>query len=57
MDSSSGGAFWALAELIIKKGGIVCGVEYSPQMEVRHAFAETLEDCKRFMDRNTFKAI
>lgn len=49
LDSSSGGAFFALAELIIKKGGIVCGVEYSPKMEVRHAFAETLEGCKRFM--------
>ena len=49
MDSSSGGAFWALAELVIKKGGVVCGVEYSPRMDVRHAFAETLEDCKRFM--------
>lgn len=49
LDSSSGGVFFALAKLTIKKGGIVCGVEYSPQMEVRHAFAETLEGCKRFM--------
>ena len=49
MNSSSGGAFFALVELIMKKGGIVCGVEYSSSMEVRHAFAETIEDCKRFM--------
>lgn len=49
MNSSSGGAFLAVAELIIKKGGVVCGVEYSPTMEVRHAFAETLNGCKRFM--------
>ena len=49
LDSSSGGAFFALAEFVINKGGIVCGVEYSPNMEVRHAFAETLEGCRRFM--------
>lgn len=49
LNSSSGGAFWALAEFVLNKGGIVCGVEYSPAMVVRHAFAETLEDCKRFM--------
>ena len=49
LDSSSGGAFFALAELVINKGGIVCGVEYSPSMEVRHAFAETLDGCRRFM--------
>lgn len=49
LDSSSGGAFFALAELVIARGGIVCGVEYSPTLEVRHSFAETLNACKRFM--------
>lgn len=49
LDSSSGGAFMAICKLVIEKGGIVCGVEYSSEMEVRHAFAETLDGCKRFM--------
>lgn len=49
LDSSSGGVFWALVEFTLGKKGIVCGVEYSPTMVVRHAFAETVEDCKRFM--------
>ena len=49
LNSSSGGVFFALAEIIIKKRGVVCGVEYSSQMEVRHAFAESLEECKQFM--------
>jgi len=48
IDSSSGGMFYALAYLTISRGGIVCGVEYSSTMEVRHAFAETMKDCKKF---------
>lgn len=48
MNSSSGGAFSAIASTVIQKGGVICGVEYSPFMEVRHAFAESLEECQRF---------
>lgn len=45
---SSGGVFWALAEEMIDRGGIVYGVVMDSQCRVYHARAVTLEECGRF---------
>ena len=50
LNSASGGAFSALATIVLNRGGVICGVEYSSSMEVRHAFAESFEEYKRFAD-------
>lgn len=46
--SSSGGAFSLIAEYVLEKGGIVCGVEYSSDGIVRHAFAENVNELEKF---------
>lgn len=47
--SSSGGAFIAIAYYVINNGGIVCGAKYTKTATVIHDFAETLHDVKEFM--------
>lgn len=46
--SSSGGAFFSIAEYVIANGGIVFGAIYDDDLAVKHAYATTLEECKRF---------
>ena len=46
MNSSSGGAFSALSDYVIKEKGSVVGVIYSKEMKVQHAFAKTKEECQ-----------
>lgn len=47
--SSSGGIFTQLAEEIINtKGGVVFGVEFDENWDVRHSFCEKTEDIGRF---------
>lgn len=48
MQSSSGGIFILLCKYIISKQGIVCGAIYNNDFVVKHAFAQTLEECKAF---------
>lgn len=48
MSSSSGGIFYALAKMIIDKGGVVFGAKFNEQWEVVHDFTETLEGIKAF---------
>ncbi len=42
--SSSGGIFSALAETIIKKGGVVCGAAYDASMNVNHIIIDSIDD-------------
>ncbi len=49
MASSSGGAFVAVAEHIIKKGGVVYGAIYDNNCVVMHQSADTLEGIRQFM--------
>ena len=44
LKSSSGGMFTALAEIILKKGGVVFGASFDKDWQVVHAYAENLED-------------
>lgn len=46
--SSSGGIFYALAEAIIKEGGVVFGARFNYNWEVVHGYAETLEGVRAF---------
>lgn len=46
--SSSGGAFTAIAEWIIKQGGVVFGAEFNKAFEVEHNYTETVEGLSRF---------
>lgn len=45
MRSSSGGAFWALAEHVIGQGGVVYGCAFDAEFVARHVRCETLEEC------------
>lgn len=47
--SSSGGAFSAIAEYVIKNNGYVIGADYCSNMEVKHVVAHTIEEVKRLM--------
>lgn len=47
-DSTSGGFFTAISSWAISLGGVVFGAAFDKDMELRHSFAETIEDCKKF---------
>ena len=49
MSSSSGGAFIALAKKTIAEGGVVLGAVFDENWEVRHTFAENMQDVKPMM--------
>lgn len=47
-NSSSGGVFSLLCEEVISHGGVVFGASFDENFEVRHTYAETLEECVQF---------
>ena len=61
--SASGGAFAVLAQKIIKQGGVVYGVIYDDEMNVRHSRSETIDGLEKMYSskyvqsntKNTFK--
>ena len=46
--SSSGGIFYALAEYVIKRDGVVVGAKFNTEWEVVHGYAEDIEGVKAF---------
>ena len=44
MNSSSGGAFTALAETVLEQGGVVFGAAFTKNFDVHHIYVETAED-------------
>ena len=46
--STSGGAFTAIAEYIIRKGGVVFGAIMTENLKVKHGYVETKEELARF---------
>lgn len=46
--SSSGGVFTLLAEKVINEGGVVFGARFDENWEVRHDYAETIEELAVF---------
>lgn len=45
--SSSGGVFTLLCEEVIKNGGVVFGAAFDEKFNVKHIYAETLEECQK----------
>lgn len=48
MQSSSGGIFTILAEKTIKKGGVVFGVRFNEEWQVKFSYAETIDEIAPF---------
>lgn len=48
LDSSAGGAFTAIATVILKKNGIVFGAAYDSRFQVHHLYVEKVEDLYKF---------
>lgn len=48
MDSTSGGAFTAIASAVIEEGGVVFGAAYDENLRVIHTYVEKIEDLWRF---------
>lgn len=48
--SSSGGVFYALAEAVIGRGGIVFGARFDEQWDVFHGSAKTIEEVNALME-------
>ncbi len=48
LDSSAGGAFTAVATVILQKGGVVFGAAYDEKFHVQHSYVETVDDLKKF---------
>lgn len=48
MDSSSGGIFTLLSELVINSGGVVFGAEFDENYNVRHNYVDNMEELKKF---------
>lgn len=48
LESSAGGAFTAIANFILDKGGVVFGAAYDEHFQVKHIYIETLAELKRF---------
>ena len=46
--SSSGGAFFALAQKMIEEGGVVFGAKFNKDWEVVHGYAETIDGVRAF---------
>ncbi len=47
-DSSSGGVFSAIAELVIRRGGKIFGAEFDRDWSVKHSYIDNISDIKRF---------
>ena len=47
-NSTSGGFFTAISKWAIAQGGGVFGATFGDDMELKHSYAETLEECRKF---------
>lgn len=47
-ESTSGGAFTAIAKYVLSQGGVVFGVCFDENYVVKHTYVETKEDLKKF---------
>lgn len=47
MKSSSGGAFWAMAQVVIDHHGVVFGAAYTKEFSIVHVKAENYEDLRK----------
>ena len=47
-ESTSGGVFTALSELVINQGGVVFGAIYDENLNVKHSYVENIDECNKF---------
>ena len=47
-ESSSGGIFTSLCELVINQKGVVFGAAYDEKLNVRHCYVENIKECSKF---------
>lgn len=47
-NSQSGGAFWAIADIVLRNGGVIYGAAFDENMRVVHSRAETKEEAEKF---------
>ena len=47
-ESSSGGIFTLIAELVIKSGGVVFGAGFDQDYNVEHSYVESIDELKKF---------
>ena len=57
LDSSAGGAFTAIATVVLQKGGVVFGAAYDENFHVQHTYVETVDELKNSGTANMYKAI
>lgn len=48
LDSAAGGAFTAIATVVLQKGGVVFGAAYDENFHVQHSYVENINDLKKF---------
>lgn len=48
LDSSAGGAFTALATVILERGGVVFGAAYDDRFQIYHTYVENVEELQKF---------
>lgn len=48
LDSSAGGAFTAIATVVLQKGGVVFGAAYDENFHVQHTYIEAVDELKKF---------
>lgn len=48
INASSGGIFSILCNYVINKNGVVFGAAFDKQFNVKHMYAETIAECKKF---------
>lgn len=48
-NSSSGGVFYALAQSVIQKGGVVFGAAFDENLKLKHTFAQNMQQVEKLM--------
>lgn len=57
IDSTSGGAFTAIAQYVIKKGGVVFGVALNTKLHAYHTYVTEVEELVRFRNSKYMQSI
>lgn len=47
-NSTSGGAFKEIVKYVLDNKGIVCGVEFDKNLNVKHTFSTTMKECQKY---------
>ena len=56
-ESTAGGAFTAIAQYVLKKNGVVFGVELSKDLQARHIYVENEQELYRFRNSKYMQSV